>query len=242
LAKLPLEFLNKNELPAHESLDAIEVAITRVLTSALRTAVSVRINDQQLDITAYPMSGAPIKINMDSINRKLRRHIFYQVELELQLRNTLIEAKRLKELRGNIAQGEVYKVTDIGTLLISLEIADFYRRLILIGECPYRFQPRHERHRYCIGDIKQFYITSILPVMINKRLTKVRILLSRTSKEIPKLLLQERACISGIRCMKRIPGSYSKIVTQKYIPKDVINTVGKELGEHLHVSIFKTHH
>lgn len=239
---LPADFMVGSELPENEAMDAIEVAIVRVLTGVLRTNVSARINEQQLEITAYPASGDPIKINLDSINRKLRRHILYQIELELQLRKTLIEAGRLKELRGNTAPGEISRITDDGTLLISLEIADFYRRLILTGECPFRCQPLHERSHYIIGSVKQFYITSVVPVMVNKRSSKVRILLSRTSKELPRLLLQKRGSISGIQCLKRIAGGYSTIVTPKRIPKDVINSVGKELGEHLHVSILKTHH
>jgi len=241
LASFRTEILTESGLAMDEAMDAVEVAITRTLTSALSTKFSVRIN-KHLEIVVYPLgSGEPIKISLDSINRKLRRHLLHQVELELQCRRTLNEADRLKALRGVSAPGEITRIDADGALFVSLEIADCYRRLILAGVCPTRFQPFHERGRYTCGSVKEFYITSVVPVMVNRRSTKVRILLSRTSRELPRLLLQERSRVSGIRCLKRIPGAYSCIMTPARIPKDVINFVGKELEEHLHVSILKTY-
>ena len=237
---LPADLLSGNGLPESEALDAAEVAIARVLTGALRMSVSVTINDQTR-ITAYPETGEPVMLSLDAIDRKLRRHLLYQIELEMQKRRTLNEANRLKELRGYSAPGEISRIAEDGALIVSLEIADYYRQMILGGVCPARFQPLHERGRYAIGSVKEFYISSVVPVMVNKKYSRVRILLSRTSKELPRLLLQERSRISGIRCLKRIPGAYSNIVTPKRIPKDVINSVGKELGEHLHVSIQEAH-
>lgn len=239
---LHVDLLDRSELPESEALDAIEVATARVLTSALRTNVSVRVIEQKLEITAYPVSDDPVQITLETINRKLQRHLLHQVELELQKRRTFIEAERLKALRGNSAPGEILRIAKDGALFISLEIADCYRRLIIAGVCPLRCQPRHEQGLYIIGNVKEFYITSVVPVMINSRSSRVRILLSRTSRELPRLLLQERSRLSGIQCLQRIPGGYCDIVTPKRIPKDVINSVGKELGEHLHVSILKTHH
>ena len=233
---LPADLMSGNDLPENEILDAVEVATIRVLSGALRMNVSVTISEQ-MRITAYPETGEPSVIPTEAINRKLRRHLLHQIELELQKRRTLIEAERLKELRGAVAPGEITRIAADGALVVTLEIADCYRRLILAGECPVRCQPLHERGHYLIGSVKQFYITSVVPVMVNRRSSKVRILLSRTSMELPRLLLQERSRISGIQCRKRIPGGYSDIVTPTRIPKDVINSVGKELGEHLNVSL-----
>lgn len=234
----PADLLSGNGLPESEALDAAEVAIARVLTRALRMSVSVTICEQ-MRITAYPEEGEPVKLSLNAIDRKLRRHLLYQIELELQKRRTLHEADRLKELRGNSATGEISRIASDGSLFVSLEIADCYRRLILAGVCPLRCQPLHEQGLYTLGSVKEFYITSVVPVMVNRRSTKVRILLSRTSKELPRLMLQERSRVSGVQCLRRLPGGYSDIVTPKRIPKDVINSVGKELGEHLNVSILK---
>ena len=233
---LPADLPAGNDLPESEILDAVEVATIRVLSGALRVNISVTINDQ-MRATAYSETGEPSEIATEAISRKLRRHLLHQIELELQKRRTLIEAERLKELRGAVAPGEIARIAADGALVVTLEIADYYRRLILAGECPVRCQPLHERGRYSIGSVKQFYITSVVPVMVNRKSSKVRILLSRTSKELPRLLLHERSRVSGIQCRKRIPGAYSNIITPTRISKDAINAVGKELGEHLNVSL-----
>ena len=236
-SSLPAEILAESGLPTDEAMDAVEVAIARTLSCALRSNVCVKI-DGHLEIVAYPSSdGKPIKISLDNINGKLRRHLLHQVNLELQKRKTLYEADRLKELRGYSAPGEIFRIADDGSLIVSLEIADYYRSLILCGVCPVRFQPFHEVGRYSIGSVRQFHITSVVPVMVNKKHSKVRILLSRTSRELPRILLQERSRIAGITCLKRVAGAYSSIVTPARIPKKIINSVGKELEEHLHVSI-----
>ncbi len=160
----------------------------------------------------------------------------------MQLRKTLNEARHLKELRGYTAPGEITRIGDDGSLIVNLEIADHYRRLILSGICPNRFQASHEREHYRPGTVKEFHITSVVPVMVNHRSTRVRVQLSRISRELPRLLLQEHSRIAGIRCLKRIPGAFSSIVTPTRIPKHIINSVGKELKEHLHVSVQEAHH
>jgi hypothetical protein len=241
LSSLPAEILSESGLPTDEALEAVEVAIARTLTGALRLNVCVKV-DAQLEIIAYPEGdGDPVRISLDDIDGKLRRHLLYEIKVELQKRRALNEADRLKELRGFSAPGEISGIAEDGALTVSLEIADYFRRLILCGFCPARFQPHHEFGRYSIGSVKEFYISSVTPVMVNKRYSRVRILLSRTSKELPRLLLQERSRIEGITSVERNPGAYSNIVTPERIAKDVINSVGKELGEHLNVSIQETH-
>jgi len=237
----PAEIISESGLIEADALDAIEVAVARTLTHALKTNVTVRIKDQ-MQILVYPPDGAPTALSFTNIDRKLRRHVQHQVELELQRRKTLDEAGHLKELRGYSAPGEITRIGDDGSLIVTLEIADHYRRLILFGICPARFQASHEREHYRPGIVKEFHITSVVPVMVNHRSTKVRVQLSRISRELPRLLLQERSRISGMRCLKRIPGAFSSIVTPSRIPKHIINSVGKELREHLHVSVQEASH
>lgn len=237
----PAEIISESGLIEADALDAIEVAVARTLTHALKTNVTVRIKDQ-MQILVYPPGGAPTALSFTNIDRKLRRHVQHQVELELQLRKTLNEAGHLKELRGYTAPGEITRIFGDGSLIVTLEIADHYRRLILSGICPVRFQPIHERGSYLLGTVKEFHVTSVVPVMINHRSSRVRVHLSRSSKQLPQLLLRERSRIHGIVCLKRIPGAFSSIVTPTRIPKDIINSVGKELQEHLYVSVQKAHH
>jgi len=233
---IPAELLTKYGLHEAEALKAIELAIARTLTRALRTNFAVRI-DGRLEITMFPSDREPVDIPPDVISRKLHRHILYNVELELQKRQVLLEAEELEELRGKTLPGEISRIADDGTLHVDLEIADVFRHLILAGECPLRYQPPHEKGCYQKGQVREFFISSVLPVVVNRQSARTRIRLSRITKELPALLLQERSGIFGIECRRRIAGGFSNIVTPARLPKEAINYVGKELGEHLNVFI-----
>ncbi len=233
---IPADLLTKYGLQEAEALRAIEFAIARTLIIALRKNLAVRIEDR-LEITAFPDQGEPVELTPVMIKRKLRRYIIHQVELELQKRQVMREAEELKELRGKNVTGEVSRIANDGTLYVTLEIADVFRHLILAGECPLRFQPSHERGRYRIGDVREFFISSVLPIVANGRSARVRIRLNRITKELPALLLMERTGVAGIICRRRVAGGFSDIVTPVRIPKNSINSVGKELGEHLNVFI-----
>ena len=236
---LPADLLTKYGLQEAEAREAIEFAIAQTLTGALRKNFAVMINDR-LEIIIFTDHGEPDEFPLIKIRQKLRRFILHNVELELQKRQVLNEAKGLAELRGKILPGEISRITGSGTLCVNLEIADVFRHLILAGECPICYQPPHERRRYHIGEIREFFISSILPIVVKDRSAHVRIRLSRITKELPALLLQERTGIREIKCRRRVAGGYSNIVTPIRIPKEAINYVGKELGEHLNVFISQT--
>lgn len=233
---IPVDLPAKYGLQEADALKAIELAITRTLTRALRANLAVRI-DGRLEITMFPVDGEPVDIPPEEISRKLHRHILYNIELELQKRQVLREAEELEELRGKTLPGEISRIAVDGTLHVALEIADDFRHLILAGECPQRYQPPHEKGRYHSGEIREFFISSVLPVVVNGRSARTRIRLSRITKELPALLLQERTGIYGIECRRRVAGGFSNIVTPARLPKEAINYVGKELGEHLNVFI-----
>lgn len=233
---IPTELLTKYGLKEADALETIEFAITRTLTRALRTNIAVRLNDR-LEITMFPLNGDPVELPPGEISRKLHRHILHNIELELQKRQALREAEELEELRGKSLPGEISRIADDGTLHVDLEIVDLFHRIILAGECPERYQPPHEKGRYQVGEVREFFVSSILPIVVNGRSARTRIRLSRITKELPALLLQERTGIYGIECRRRVAGGFSNIITPARLPKEAINYVGKELGEHLNVSI-----
>jgi hypothetical protein len=236
---IPTELLEKYGLRDADALDAVEVAIARALTQAFKKNVTVRINGK-LEITGFSHSGEPVEISPGEIDRKLRRHILHLVELELQKRQTLRESEDLEELRGKTLPGEISRIAEDGTLHVTLEFNDVFQQLTLAGECPERYQPPNEKGRYQVGEVREFFISSILPVVVNGRSARTRIRLSRITKELPALLLQERTGIYGIECTRRVAGGFSNIITPARLPKEAINHVGKELGEHLNVSISQT--
>ena len=237
MAQLPVDIIGASGLTEAETRNSVEMAIVKVLTPVLKASVIAKYGDE-LDITVYPYaSGEQLKIDVNNFSSDVKRLIQRQIEFEINRRKTLNEADCLKDLRGKTAIGEISRVAEDGALFVALEIPDYYRRMILNGICPLRYQPSHERNHFRTGDVKEFYITSVVPVVSRRRAAKVRIMLSRSSCELPALLLQERSKISGIQCLKRLPGSFSSLISPMRISKDDIQCVSKELNEYLFVTV-----
>jgi hypothetical protein len=233
---LSADLLHKYGLPEDEIVDAVECAVARTLTTAFHRRVVVRA-EGELEIIAYPALGHPVEIPLKSISKKLRRHIIHNVEAELQKRQIVQESMILQELQGRVFTGVVGRIGSLGTLHVTLEIDDVFKPLILFCECPLRYQPPHERSMYRIGEQRSFLVTSVRPVMVSDDVAKVRIVLNRTSRTLPALLLENLTGIAGIECRRRIAGGFSELVTPVRLPKASINTVGKELKEHVQVLI-----
>ena len=232
------ELTHKYSLPEPIVLDAVETAITCTLTKAYRSPVICRIQEGQLHVTAVMGLYDPLTIEVGSISKKLRRAISYNVELELQKRQAINEYHSMRELQGQVITGTISRIANNHVLFVMLEIDDLVNRVILLGECPLTYQPPHERSLYRIGDTKSFLVTSVRPIA-GRTFARVRIVLNRTSRDLPARLLYQLTGVAGIKCQRRIAGGYSEIVTPQRIPKSAINTVGKELKEHVQVFIKK---
>jgi len=225
------------ELKQSDVLDAVEMAVLKVLTKAFEMPFSVTYTQEQgLTMTGLPMYGDPVEISHDKIGRKLKRHVLYTIENELQKRQTVYEAERLRQLQGKVLKGYVSRIDHDGSVLVEMELNSQFQRYILLGSCPRKYQPPHERDKYEIGKEYNWYVTSVLPVA-NHRQFKVRIRLSRINKELPEILLRQRSGIERIICHSRIPGGPSEIIAAQKIPKDIINSVGKETGDIYRVRI-----
>lgn len=233
---LSADLLHKYGLPEDEIVDAVECSVAKTLTAAFHKRVVVRA-EGELEIIAYPVLGHPVDVPLKSISKKLRRHIIHNVEAELQKRQIVQESRILQDLRGRVFTGSVGRIGLLGTLHVTLEIDDVFKPLILFCECPLRCQPPHERSRYRVGEQRSFLVTSVRPVMVSEDVAKVRIILNRTSRAFPALLLENLTGISGIECRRRIAGGFCELVTPVRVPKASINTVGKELKEHVQVLV-----
>jgi len=228
---IPHDLLTKYDLPAPEAVLAIEEAISSILSRALNLDIMVSVGDE-LEVLAL----GDRRIDPATLSRQLKRQIRYQIERELEKRQSLREQDYLRSLRGRIIFGDVRKVSTNGEMTIALEVEDRFRSLILMGICPARQVPPHERGCLHIGAKKLFLITSVLPVL-EKDKAKVLIRLSRTSKTLAERLLREKTGELSIRCRRRIAGAFSEIETSQRIPKEVIQSVGNELGERIIVRV-----
>ncbi len=237
---IPNELLDSySELKQADIRDVVELSLIKVLTSAFQIPVTVVFDPEEgLSMTGLPPYGDPVRIGHDKIGRKLKRHILFTIENELQKRQTVYEAERLRQLQGKVLQGSISLRDAEGNLLVDMELSTQFRRYILHGVCPLRYQPSHERDNYVIGKTYYWFVSSVVPIA-NHRQAKVRIRLSRVSKELPAVLLRMRSGIDRIICHSRIPGGPAEIITAKKIPKDIINSVGKETGDIYRVRIIQ---
>lgn len=228
---IPHDLLIKYDLPAPEAALAIEEAISGILSRAFNKDIMVNVGEE---LEVIDLDDR--RIDPATLSRQLKRQIRYQIERELEKRQSLREQEYLRSLRGRIIFGDVIKVSTNGDLTIALEVEDRFRSLILTGICPTRQVPPHERGCLHIGAKKLFLITSVLPVL-EKEKAKVLIRLSRTSKTLPEILLRENTGELSISCRRRIAGAFSEIETSQRIPKEVIQSVGNELGERIIVRV-----
>jgi hypothetical protein len=231
------EILSKyGELSESTLLDAIEIGATRALKRALKASIVVSYKEQ-LEITMLGAWGESFEITPKQIGKRLQRSMLHEIEREIGIRQVLAESAKLKYLRGMVVPGVIRKIRG-DNILVEMELEDQFARYILLGVCPYRDQPVHERKVYRTGDIRKWYVTGVLPVQARER-TMIVVRLSRRSRELPAILLREKSGLERIFCIKRIPGALSHITADRHIPKQFINEVGKELQESIDVRIVK---
>jgi len=235
------DLLNKYNLPKEQVADAVETAISRTFSTMFRMEVLVRL-DNKLEVIAINRAQAdaePIQIDPTRISRQGKRQLRHQIKLELEKRQSLHECNHLQSLRGRAIMGEIRKVAANGEVTVALEVDDHFRQITLTGVCPGRYLPPKERGCFNLGEIRAFLVTSVLSVQKQGRF-KVQIRLSRTSKALPEILLRQSTGIQSIRCIKRIAGAFCEIETEKFIPKDMIISVGRELKERIIVRVLET--
>jgi hypothetical protein len=228
---IPQDLLAKYDLPASEAALAIEDAISGVLSRSFNMDIMAHVGEE-LEVIA--LNGR--QLDLVGLSRQLKRQISYQIERELEKRQSLREQEYLRTLRGRHVFGEVRKVSAKGDLTVALEFEDHFKSLILTGTCYARQVPPHERSFLQAGARKMFLVTSVLPVMEKGR-TKVLIRLSRTSRSLPESMLKEMTGELSVRCRRRIAGAFSEIETACRLPKEAILYVCKELGERVIVRV-----
>jgi hypothetical protein len=225
-----------DELSESTLVDAIEIGVTRALKRAMKATFVVSYKEK-LEITMLGAWGESFEIIPKQVEKKLRRNMLYEVEKEIGIRRILAESEKLKNLRGMVIPGWIKKIRG-DNILVEMELDDQFARYILLGVCPLRDQPVHERKIYRTGELWKWYVMGVLPVETRNR-SMIVVRLSRRSRELPAILLREKTGFENIFCQKRIPGARSHIITDRHIPKPCINEVGKELKEDIDVRIFK---
>lgn len=221
-----------------EIFDSIELAVMRVIEHTHQRPVSVVISDNSIETTLLD-ENAFIPLNLSGLKNRLKRRIINEIELELMERQAIADARYYRTIRGCAITGIIEHIQHhTGNLVVRLEFNDVMQPIVIYGECPVSQQPIHERGTYQLGSAMYFMVAQILPVTNGKN-ARARVLLSRSARELPARILTEITKLPGIRCVKRELSNYrhSRIVSRFALPVSAIKAVGKELKEHIDITV-----
>lgn len=224
-------------LPGNTALDAIERAIAHALSKTFGVPFAVRLN-QKLEIWKVPPDGEIEEFTERRFSMRMRRYILFEIEKALRSAQIVLEYEKIQSLSGKVVPGIVKKVDSKGNVLVELELVDLFERFILMGECPPRFQPPHERRRYLPGENRKWYVTSVKPLAWRNN-ARVLVQLSRVARHLPAILLAGQSGIDRVKCLRRLPGSESHLVADQRISKEAIAAVKKELKEDVRVQVLQ---
>ena len=236
------ELAKKYGLSEDDTADAIEIAVTRVMTHALKHPVSVVLGGKNgLSITVMHRHSGPGLLALQDIPYRLQRRMRHEIEQELRKRQAIVEVNFLESLKGKTITGEVSKIKNNGTIVVAFDVVRFAGIVsdTYYEGCPYHYIPPHQRDFRKVGERNNYLGKSILPIKEAGGLARVSIRGSRIAPELPSLMLAERTGLEGIRTTRRIAGAFSDIWVPKRIPKQDINEVGKDLREKLNVRVIQ---
>ena len=215
------------------SLSAVFGAEIEVLSSEADT----------LEIYSYRDSSGDLQVRslpISSIGRHAIRRIRRDLSLSLAKIRVLRDYDLSRDLVGRIVEGMIVKAVNHGSLSVRLRTNGPYNPGSLVASCPYRFQTPRERGTYRPGDVLSFQVLKVTPVMENG-MPRLEITLGRNGRGLVEGLIMKRAWKNPscrdvkARCVKRIAGAYSKVVSTAPIPLHVIKNVSDELKEYIRV-------
>ena len=230
---------DKYRLTHEETRDAIERGIEIAISLALGMDIIVRVDDS-LTISGFSRKHNEETQNLidpESLTKKLRRQIRYQVEGELQKAQVLREHSRLVDWQGNVVMGEIQKIRHDGSLLVETKMAGPFRNDTLQGVCAPWDIPFHEKKDMTLGACLAFLVINIRPVHVRGGSYRVAITLSRRSKKLPEVLLQMHTGRTDIRCRRRLAGKFSEVMVTSSLPQQAIKAVSDELKERIRVHV-----
>ena len=232
------EVARKYRLPAGDIRALLEQTLSEALTEAFGRRVIVSLSGE--DLAIYRETGRNGPEGLDRLSpRQVRKEVVrlcrYRVETELNRRKVIEEHDFLKILQGAVVRGVVDRVMNDGSLVVLFPVDELFNCREVTGTCPVFQQPRRERGSFREGDIRFFFVSSVRLVG-RDHVLRVAIRLSRTTRRLPEVLLKMETCMTGIRCIHRIAGKISLVVSRERLPREAILAVAAELGERVKVT------
>jgi len=231
-------------LPEEDVKAELLESLSNSLSAVFGTEIEVLSSETgSLEIFSYRESSGDLQVRsmpLSGIGRHAIKRIRRDLALSLSKIRVLRDYDLCRDLTGHVVEGMVMKAVNRGSLSIRLQGNGPYNPGNLIGSCPYRLQTPKERGTYRTGDVLSFQVLKVSPVMENG-MPRLEITLGRNGRGLVEGLIMKQAWRdpSGrdvkVRCVKRIAGAYSEVVSTAPIPRDVIKSVSDGLKEYIRV-------
>jgi len=226
-------------LPAGETKAFLERTLSSALSESFGKQTVVLFTGNSLSI--YRERGKNNvseleQLPISRLSRKLIRRCRHQAETELQKRKALAEYDYLKPLQGTLVRGIIERIWEDGSLIVLFNLDELFNRREIRGVCPLPLQPPGERGRYRREDVRYFFVAKIRLIRLAEWLFRVDARLSRTSRLLPELLLKMKSECADIKCIRRIAGKISFVVSKERLSREAIREVSAELGERVKVT------
>ncbi len=233
------ELAGECRLPAGEARELLERSLSAALSESCDKRSVVLITGNEIVVyreTGWDNSPELEWVPFGRLSRKLLRRCRYRVGTELRKRTALVEHDYLKTLQGTLIRGTIERIWEDGSLIILFSLDELFIRREIRGTCPLSLQSPTERGRYRRGEARYFFVAKVRLIRLAEWLFRTDIRLSRTSRFLPELLLKMKCECADIRCIRRIAGRISFIVSKERLPREAIREVSAELGERVKVT------
>ena len=233
LVTLCSELALKHRLSPEETLSIMATALSDALTTAFRRRVITCLDGDRLRIYKEEKSGDGIReIDYQGLRKYDIRLFRRRFEKELMKKKALDEHEYLSTLQGTIVRGVIDRVMDDGSLFVLFFIEELFSSRELYALCPLHDLSQRERGALRRGEARFFFVSSVRLVQIHG-IFRHEIRVTRTTPRLTEALLIKLSGHKGIRCVRRIAGKMSLVVSTTKIPREAVEAVGRELGERI---------
>jgi len=222
------DLCEKYNIDMQTAIDCINNAIQ---SYSKNTALAISKNDGNIDMSVFRLFDFK-KVDLTAFDKERIHKISKLLRYYLNLAKYKSLYNNYKYLIGKLVYGNITLKTHEGYFV------DLDRNYIfnipagIKSLYPLQFQPVPERGTYDGGDYMVFTINGIRRIAYGD----IEFILSRTTIQLPELIIKDELKINGVKTVLRIPGTITRLKTELNIPQKTIDHV-KELlrGENIYV-------
>ena len=222
LAKAFNTIAKQRNLPRHIVEQTVEEMLKTNLSIFFGAEVEVQVYDGHVEAWLFKKHPIPsyVPIQFENLPRVFIRTLkkllpFYIDEAEADIKYVYWRTYKHTAITGTIIRSNSYRVdVELSKYFISSQIGQMLKP---------HFVPKEQ---YKPGQAMYFYV-----LKVRKELGRVNIYLSRNTISLPAAILKKKIPWGEFKCVRRIAGVKSEIVSNIFVPKELIREIAHELGE-----------